>query len=133
MYVEIHHNTNEPLSDHDKAILLALAGAESAPAPAAKASAPAPAAKASKAAPKAEKKAEPEPEDTAEDEVEETAPEPDTEASDDVTLEQAVALATKMVSAGKAADVKKALGAVGAKKVSEIPEGKVGEFVALLS
>jgi hypothetical protein len=59
-------------------------------------------------------------------------PEPDND-SDGATLEQAVALATKMVSNGEAAKVKAALTEVGAKKVSEIPEDKVDEFIAALS
>lgn len=62
------------------------------------------------------------------------ADEPDTdEDASTPTLEDAVALATKMVSNGEAKKVKSALSDVGAKKVSEIPEGKVSEFVAALS
>lgn len=65
----------------------------------------------------------------------EPTPEPaeDTDEDASPTLEDAVALATKMVSNGEAKKVKAALTDVGAKKVSEIPEGKVSEFVAALS
>jgi len=120
MHISI--NTEDGLTDTDKAVLRALLGEETA-APA-KAAAPAPAKKA--AAPKATKaKAEPEPD---EDEVADDAAE-----DSGTSLEDAVKLATKMVSNGEAAKVKAALGEVGAKKVSEIPEDKVDEFIAALS
>jgi hypothetical protein len=115
MHISI--NTDEGLSDLDKQILGVLAGGATAPAPAAKA----PAAKKT-AAPKTEKVEEP-----ADDEPADDADEPAAN-----TLEDAVALATKMVSAGDAAKVKAALNSVGAKKVSEVPEDKVDEFIAAL-
>jgi hypothetical protein len=60
-------------------------------------------------------------------------PEPAEDEASEATLEDAVALATKMVSNGEAKKVKAALSDVGAKKVSEIPADKVGDFVAALS
>lgn len=128
MHISI--NTEEGLSDLDKQILAVLAGgvAPAAAKPAAKAEKaeekPKPAAKA-----KATKKPEPEPEPEPE---EEEAPEEEADEESENTLEDAVALATKMVSNGEAAKVKSALGKVGAKKVSEIPEDKVDEFIGLL-
>jgi len=120
MHISI--NTDEALSDVDKQILAVLAGGVSAP----KAS-PAPAAEAApKSTPKASKPVE-EPEEAADEPAEEES----TEESG-TTLEEAVALATKMVSNGEAKKVKEALGTVGAKKVSEIPADKVDEFVAAL-
>lgn len=55
------------------------------------------------------------------------------DADDEPTMKDAVDLATKLVSGGEAARVKEALAGVGAKRVSEIPEDKVGEFIASLS
>lgn len=104
------------LSDLDKQVLAVLSGGATAPAPAAPAT---PAPKASKAAPA---KAEPTP-----------TPAPAAEENGAVTMEDAVKLATKLVSGGDAAKVKEALGKVGAKRVSEIPEDKVAAFVASLS
>lgn len=120
MHISI--DTTEPLSDTDKQILSVLSGGAVAPAPAPveKAAAPAKKAAAPKATPKAEEPAE---DDTAGDDS----------GDGGATLEEAVALATKMVSNGEAAKVKAALGEVGAKKVSEIPEDKVDEFIAALS
>lgn len=115
MHISI--NTDEGLSDVDKAILRALLGEETTPAPAK----PATAKKAAASKPKAK----PEPE-TDEDEGED-------ETEGGASKEDAVALATKMVSNGEAAKVKAALVEVGAKKVSEIPEDKVDEFIAALS
>lgn len=123
----ISFNTDE-LSPQDIAVLRAVVGdapvsAPSTPAPAAKASSPAKAT--TKAAPKAEKAAEP-----AEEPAEVAVAE---EATDGPTMEDAVALATKLVSAGEAARVKAALAECGAKRVSELAEDKVGVFIAELS
>ena len=94
--------------------------------------------------PKAEPEPEPEPEtslNTSEDvpaDLGEPAPaQPITPADVDDTPEgptmaDAVAAATKLVSSGQAAKVKEALAAVGAKRVSEVPADKIGEFLAAL-
>lgn len=64
-------------------------------------------------------------------------PEPQTETEEDVlgggpSLQDAIKRATDMVAAGKIAHVKAALAAVGAAKVSQLPEDKVSEFWAKL-
>lgn len=118
MQITITLDTDNLSTDQVSALgTLVGTGSGETPAPVAKAT-PAPAAKKA-AAPKAEATPEPEAE-------EETS-------TDGPTKEDAVALATKLVSNGEAAKVKAALGEVGAKKVSEIPEEKVAEFVAALS
>jgi hypothetical protein len=67
------------------------------------------------------------------------APEPEPEADEDLvggdapTMADAVALATKLVSAGDAAKVKAALADAGAKRVSELPDDAIAGFVAALS
>jgi hypothetical protein len=127
--MQITINTAEPLSDVDVAVLRTLLGENAeTPVSAPVAAKAAPAAK--KAAPKAEKAApEPEPED----EPEADEPEEDLVGDDGPTMEDAVALATKLVSSGQAAKVKAALGEVGAKKVSEIKAGDIATFVNALS
>lgn len=123
MHISI--NTEEDLSQVDKKILAVLAGVSDT-APAAPSEKPAPAA--AKKAAAAKPKPAPEPEDEPdEDEAEEESGE------GGATVAEAKALASKMVSNGEAAKVKAALGEVGAKKVSEIPEDKVDEFIAALS
>lgn len=57
----------------------------------------------------------------------------DEPSTDGPTLEDAVATATKMVSNGESAKVKTALAAVGAKRVSEVSEDKVAEFLDALN
>jgi hypothetical protein len=121
--VQITIDTNN-LSELDVAMLAFLAGQETTEAPeepdADEApAAPAPAKAAAKKAPKAAA-APVEPED--EDLLGGTAP----------TMADAVARATVLVSEGGAAKVKEALAAVGAKRVSEMDEDKVPEFLALL-
>lgn len=55
----------------------------------------------------------------------------DTESGEDApTLEDAVAAATPLISAGKAKDVKEALTAAGVKKVKELPADKIAGFIA---
>lgn len=135
MYIEIHHNTAEPLTEQDRALLKALLGEETGSTPVSAPAAAAPAKAAKKAAPKAEKAApapEPEPEDEPEADAEPEADE-DLVGDDGPTMEDAVALATKLVSSGQAAKVKAALGEVGAKKVSEIKAGDIATFVNALS
>jgi DNA-binding protein YbaB len=109
----------ENLTSTDREILTlvlgeAIAAATTKPAPAA----PAKKAVAAKPAPEPE----PEPE------------EEDLFGGEDVpTMEDAVAAATKLVSEGKAADVKKALASVGAKRVSEVTEANLAKFVKALA
>jgi hypothetical protein len=121
--MQITIETNE-LSEFDKTILLAVLGgdAPAAAAPVAKKAAAAPAKKAAAAKP------EPTPEPEAEAPAEEAS-------SDDAepTLEDAVALATKLVQGGKSAEVKAALGEVGAKRVSEVGEDKIADLMGLLN
>lgn len=79
--------------------------------------------KAPAAKPKAAKAAEPEPEPEDEDLL----------GGGEPTMEDAVAAATKLVSDGKAADVKAALAKVGAKRVSEVKPENIAKFIGLLS
>lgn len=122
----------EKLSPADISFLGALAGQEQLPKAAAATPAKAapaaekPAAKATKAKP--EPKAEPEP-DTADDEVQTPAD----EEGDGPTMQDAVELATKLVSNGEAKRVKEALADAGAKRVSELKADKVADFIAALS
>jgi hypothetical protein len=103
-------NTEEALSETDLAILALLTG--DAPAPASK-----PAAKKAAAA-------KPEPEASAEE---------DLLGGTEPTMADAVALATKLVSEGSAAQVKEALAKVGAKRVSELTDDNIATFVNSLS
>lgn len=116
----INIDTTQELSELDLRVLRALAGEEAVSKPKT-AAAPTPKAKAApapeKAAPKAE---EPEEEEAAADE-------------DAVTLDDAVAIATKLVSSGEAAKVKAALSELGAKRVSELSGDKIAKFVTALS
>lgn len=124
----------EKLSPADISFLGALAGQEQLPKAAAATPAKAapaaekPAAKATKAKP--EPKAEPEPE-TGDDEPDAT-PSAD-EEGDGPTMQDAVELATKLVSNGEAKRVKEALADAGAKRVSELKADKVADFIAALS
>ena len=112
-------DTSTPLSSTDLAIL-ALVGAaasttiveEPAKVPASK--------------PAAKPKPKPEPE-----------PEPEEEADEDliggeVTVQDAIDKATELVGLGQQALVKSALKAVGADRVSNIPESKAAAFIAAL-
>ena len=72
------------------------------------------------AAPKAQPKPEPKPE-----------PEEDL-VGDVATLEDAVSRATTLVASGKTAQVKAALAAAGAKRVSELSGAKIGVFMGAL-
>ena len=131
MIINISIDTSA-LSETDKSLLSALTGG-SAPA-----AAPVAEEKPKKAAPAAKKapapKAEAPAPEPAEEAVEEPAEEDLLGGGDDApTMEDAVALATKMVSTGKTAEVKAALAAVGAKRVSEIDESKIADFIGELS
>lgn len=59
-------------------------------------------------------------------------PEPEDEPTGN-TLEDAVARATELVAEGRAADVKGALANFNVKRVSELDESQVEEFLAALS
>ena len=85
--------------------------------------APAPAKKAVAPKPKPAPKPAPEPES------EETS---DDEAAAGYTTQDALAIASPIVSAGRTREVKDCLTQVGAKKVSEVPAEKLGEFIQLL-
>lgn len=117
--MQITIDTNN-LSEMDVAMLAFLAGqAEETPADE-EPEAPAPAKTPAKKAPaKAAAKA-PEPEDE------------DLVGGDGPTMADAVAAATKLVSSGGSAKVKEALAAVEAKRVSEITEDKIADFLAAL-
>lgn len=99
------HVTFDPTDEADVAYVTNLLNGE-------ESAAPAPAAKKAKAAPAAEEPAE----------EEATGP----------TLEDAVAKATELVGEGEAAKVKGALAQFGVKRVSELEESQVAEFLAAL-
>lgn len=129
MQITITLDTNE-LSPQDLAFLRALTGESPAPAAAPKGdSDDKPAAPAKKAAAKKTetKKTEPEPDaddaDAGEDE----------DGEDDSFLQQAIELATKVVSEGGAKKVKSALDDHGAKRVSELKEDQIESFIAAIS
>jgi hypothetical protein len=107
--LQIIINVGEELTDQDREILALVTGTTAAPAKttAAKKTAP----------------AKPEPESEAEDDLLGSTP----------TMADAVALATKLVSAGDSQKVKDALAEAGAKRVSELAEDKIAAFVAALS
>lgn len=118
----------ESLSETDKQILSSLSGAaavvgDQASAPSAK-SAPT-----TKAEPKATKKAEPKAVQKAEPEDDDD----DSDGDDGATLQDAIDLATKVVSEGKAKAVKAALTSAGVKRVSELKASQVAAFMAELS
>lgn len=117
--MQITIDTNN-LSETDVNFLRVLVGDAPAPTEAA------PAAKKATA-----KKAAAKPEPTPEPEADEAVAD-DSSDADTPTLEDAVALATKLVSAGKSKEVKAALTDVGAKRVSEVDEDKIGELIAAL-
>ena len=132
-----------PLSDHDRAVLSALATAglgELPPAPAKKAPAPEPApaeAPAKKApAKKAPAKEAPEPETEAPAPAEAPAPEPETEApdkgTDGPTVDDAVARAASLLSEGRADAVKAALESLDINRVSQLKPSQVGAFLEAL-
>lgn len=142
--MQIVLDTNQSLSDTEKAVLRTLLG-ESGPTPVtepaggwseggpeekpAKKSAPA-----KKAAPKKQAKPDPEPEPD-EDEAEADEPEVDdlADADEDApTMDDAIRVATELVSDGKAAQVKEALAELGAKRVSELSADDVPAFLQSL-
>ncbi len=144
--MEIIIQTSEDLSAQDRAILKCLlmsegeaktflAGRETektlpAPKPAKKR-------KTKKAEPEAEETPEPEAEEAPEPEAEE-APEPEAapveedDADEGDPMAAAVAKATKLVSEGKSSVVKAALADLGVRRVSELDDGNVGDFLKAL-
>jgi hypothetical protein len=120
-YVQIIINTTEELSPVDLEILTALVGKVEAP--------PAP-------VPAKAKKPAPEPvveEPVVEEPVVEEPVVEDLVGGSSYTMKDAVEIATKLVSEGKSADVKKALAKAGVDRVSKLPEDKVDAFVSELS
>lgn len=113
----------ENITQQDRDILALVLGGEAAPAPQ-KAAKPAATTKS--------KDTKPEPVEEPEEPADE-AGDDEGEKSEGASMEDAVALATKLVSNGKAAQVKAALSDCGAKRVSELDESKIGEFIAALS
>lgn len=127
MQINLNIDTNEPLSGVDLAVLRALAGDSDPSAPVSAPKAEKAAAPKATPAPKAEKAVE---EPVEEDVAEEGDVDP---AETALTKKDAVALATKLVSSGKAAEVKKVLTDLGAKRVSELSDEDVPAFIAALS
>jgi hypothetical protein len=127
--MQITFDTNN-LSELDRNVLALVLG-QPADAPATK---PEKAESTAKPAPKAkpQPKAE-EPVEQAEEPVEAAAEETTADAPAGGTMEDAVALATSLVSNGKAAQVKAALADCGAKRVSELADDKIASFIAALS
>ena len=120
--MQIIINDTNDLSDLDLRVLQALVGVESSveaapdakPAPAAKEASPA-----AKTAKPAASKAKP-------------APALEKDEADSYTMKDAVAVATKFVRNGKAAEVKAALKQFGASRVSELDADDIGGFIAAL-
>lgn len=56
----------------------------------------------------------------------------DDEAAAEYTVQDALAVASPLVASGRTREVKDCLTQVGAKKVSEVPAEKLGEFIQLL-
>lgn len=56
----------------------------------------------------------------------------DDEAAAEYTVQDALAIASPLVASGRTREVKDCLTQVGAKKVSEVPAEKLGEFIQLL-
>jgi hypothetical protein len=137
--MQITIDTTKELSDLDKSVLRTLLGhsaSSSAPATAAEAEEPTvakAAAPAKKAAAPAKKAAAPKPDPEPEPGAARQEPDEDLLGSDGPTMEDAVALATKLVHGGEAARVKAALADAGAKRVSELKESDIADFVATLS
>ena len=124
-----------PLSDHDRAVLSALATAglgDLPPAPVKKAPEPAPAEAPAKKAP-AKKAPAPEPETEAPEAPAETeAPEAPAKGTDGPTVDDAVARAASLLSEGRADAVKAALASLDINRVSQLKPSQVGAFLEAL-
>ena len=129
--IQITSDASNPLTETDQGILRALAATNGSAAPTEfltgavhmreNPESPTPVAA---AAPKAAAKVAPKPEPT---------PEPEEDLlGGAATLEDAVARATTLVASGKTAQVKAALAAAGAKRVSELSGAKIGVFLGAL-
>ena len=147
-------NLTLPLTDDDRAMLSALAAGGPAPAPSMPLQGPpepvkvtekpAPKAKAApkaKPEPKAEAKPEPEPKAEAKPEPEpekapapkaETKPAPKAETGGKAAVDDAVARASALLSAGQAARVKEALEALDIQRVSQLKPSQVSDFLKAL-
>ena len=131
--IQITSDASNPLTETDQGILRALTATNGSAAPA-NDYVPADTAAVRKAipAPKAEPKPVAKPAPVA-------APEPVVEEEEEdlvggaPSLEDAVAKATTLVASGKTAQVKAALAAAGAKRVSELAGKKIGVFLDALS
>lgn len=130
--MQITIDTNN-LSDLDRKVLGLLVGGEDTPSKPTKAAAePKKTEPKAKAAPAPEKPVEaaPEPEEAPEPEAEE--PEEDLVGGSTVTMKDAVARATELVSSGKSAAVREALAKFNAKRVSDVADEDLAGFVAEL-
>ena len=120
-----------PLSDHDRAVLSALATAglgDLPPAPAKKA--PAKKAPAKKAP--AKKALEPAPAEPETEAPEAPAPEAPAKGTDGPTVDDAVARAASLLSEGRADAVKAALASLDINRVSQLKPSQVGAFLEAL-
>jgi len=136
MFIQIQFNTEDGLSDEDKAILRALGymdeGSAPDPGEAPAASKPAPAKKTAAKKTTTKKAAASPPPSEPEDE----SPAPDdtsTEDEDSELRDDAVARAQELLSSGQRDRVLEALAEAGAKKVSAIPADKLPAFMAALT
>ena len=131
--MQITIDTNN-LSDLDRKVLGLLTGSEDTPAKPTKAAAEpkkaAPKAKPAEAAPAPEKPVEAAPEPEEAPAVDE--PEEDLVGGSTVTMKDAVARATELVSSGKSAAVREALAKFNAKRVSDVADEDLAGFVAEL-
>lgn len=127
MIITINVDTSSPLSDQDRTVLNALAGNPLTVGAQLTFNEPA---KAVKAPPKAAAKAAPA---AAAAPVEDEKPAEDEDiVGGEPSLSDAIARATELVSSGKTAQVKAALGEVGAKRVSELTAKTLVPFLAAL-
>jgi hypothetical protein len=126
MKIDLHLDTNDPADAKLIDQLFGRATAQTTPTtqatPASAPEVPKPPKKAA-AAPKPPLAAVPDPE---------PEPEVETTAEGGYTQQDAVRIATDLVSAGNSAKVKDALAAVGAKRVSEVGEDQLPEFIDAL-
>ena len=129
-------NLTLPLTDDDRAMLSALAAGGPAPAPSMPLQgAPEPVKVTEKPAPKAKAapKAKPEPKAEAKPEPEpEKAPAPKAETGGKAAVDDAVARASALLSAGQAARVKEALEALDIQRVSQLKPSQVSDFLKAL-
>lgn len=118
--MKIEFNTDD-LSDLDRAVLALVAnqGETVKSVVALEAEAPKP-------APKPTAKPKPAPKPAPEPEPDEDG---DDEGAAEYSLDDAVQVATKLVSKGKSSDVKAALTKLGVRRVSELKGGQIGEFI----